>query len=407
MRQVRSSIVYLLILSFNPVFLYGAVYYSRLDGNWKNASTWSLDPGGSPASSVSPASTDTVYISHDIELPLSSNYTHYGNIIVYVGGGLETYRTGTRKQMIFAGAEMHIWGDFMTDGDFYVGRDWSSDTPLLSVYEGGSIDVGDDLILCGGSATYIHSTTCGAAVTADDIYFRGPDAYMCGGGHFVVPDKLRIWDETQSEIVGASSTTEIGQQLCDGFPIYADVPNCNVQVPIVTGTGSFTLALPPLKASWVPRDRFMELHWENQRDLDIQHWEILGWTKKGGPVRYQVRLSAEADFWTLPGRYDLTFVQLKGILLNGEQLQTHVLPVPLRQVAKPRLSLKESGMLLSGASPGETLEWEGLDLSGRQIWSRTTLADSEGNVSLEVPARSKGIIRVKGRGWSLSKALLR
>lgn len=412
MNRVGSLCFCLFILSFHLLPLQADIFYSRIDGPWKSASTWSEDPSGSPVATGYPTDLDTVEIYHEVVLALNRHYTHFGNILIGVDARLETDRTGLGKRFVFAGTKMDIWGEFVCDGDFYVGRDWSSDTPELVVFEDAYFEIGDDLILCGGSATYIHTTSCGSAFAADDIYFRGPDAFMCGSGHFIVPDKLRIWDDSGGELLGAGSYEEVGDQLCDGFPIYADALTCEVQVPVVTGTGAYTLLAPSWTWAWRDIAADQQLGWQLAGAGTVLFWRIIGADTAGNLMPLAEHSADGEEGRYIPAVANIYAIQIEAHRAGLPPLRSPWIALPaLQQAPMPSCHLmRERSTVrahIAGTVAGTQFELRLIDPMGRVLWQQPSVAQAGQSSVNAIPWYDGAILQIQSAAWSLTRRLPR
>lgn len=232
----------MLFILFFSQSMYAAHYYSRVDGAWGTASTWSTSPSGTPISSTTPGAKDDVTITHSVEFLIGTHYTHLGDIVISASGDLGVMsRTGGAKKFTFAGTEMSISGGFSTTGDFFIGRAKTNDAGTVVFHTTSNVEIGDDMILNAHTNTIINTATCSSGSTLDDIYFVGLDVRLCGTGAFVVPDALRVWDDDGNEITDATRLPTIAGLMCDGFDLYSSETNCDSNNPIVIGIGDFVL----------------------------------------------------------------------------------------------------------------------------------------------------------------------
>lgn len=394
MYQVGRKISCLFVLFLNLYSLQATIFYSRQDGSWSTSSTWSEEADGSPAAASSPSSSDTVVISHDVSLTLSAHYTHTGNITILAAGILDVSRSGSARRFIFAGAEMHVWGEFSTDSDMFVGREWTSDTPIFVVYEDGNIEIGDDFILCGNSATSVHVSNCSTASTIDDIYFYGSSAYMCGGGHFIVPDKLRIWDDDRSELSGSSATSAIESQLCDGFRIFQSTGNCSVDRPRIVGTGAFTLAAAPLSVALSGPKPRMELSWQFESHQPVSQWEIWGWDQSGGRETLLKIIPGPKRAARLHIPRHIEQLQVVGHVPNNQFLRSNILSIPGIPNPKPSLTWDGAALSITHARPNHSYEVVGIDMNGREMWRKRCRTGNLGKGQISLPPGRVDYVRL-------------
>lgn len=252
-----------------PYLVLANPYYSIADGSWSASDSWSLTIDGPPAFE-SPSSSDTVYIRHAIIQNTGGTYKHTGNVIIESGAYLHL-NTGYGSSNVykFEGDRFEVYGTLTSTSDFFHQASWSSDYGILILHEGSGFAIGDDLILCGTSETILNTINCGDAGTLDDIYFRGTQSKMCGEGHFIIPDRMRAWDDSKTEITPAS--TQIVNQLCAGFQLFDDPGTCTS--PTITGGGTFVLNQRDFDLLAISEAKQVRLRWQiNESDMEASYF---------------------------------------------------------------------------------------------------------------------------------------
>lgn len=237
-------------------------YYSRADGLWSQTDTWSLSLDGPPAFET-PSSSDTVYIRHSVIYDAGSTYKHTGNIIIESNAYLH-FNTGYGSSNVFKfeGERFEVFGTLTTTSDFFHQASWSSEYGVLILNEGSGFAIGDDLILCGTGETILNTINCGDAGSLDDIYFIGTQSKLCGQGHFIIPDRMRAWDDDRNEITPASA--QIVNQICAGFQLFDDPGTCSN--PVITGGGTFVLKQRDFDLSTNIKGQQIQLSWLADRE---------------------------------------------------------------------------------------------------------------------------------------------
>ncbi|MFK7926267.1 MAG: T9SS type A sorting domain-containing protein [Bacteroidia bacterium] len=318
-------------LLFLPAFLLPYLvlanpYYSIADGNWSTADSWSLTNDG-PPSFESPSSSDTVYIQHAIIHNAGKTYKHTGNVIIEAGGYLHIDTGyGSSNVYKFEGNRFEVYGTLTCTSDFFHQKSWSNDYGILILHEASGFAIGDDLILCGTSETILNTINCGDAGTLDDIYFRGTQAKMCGQGHFIIPDRMRAWNDSETEIIPAS--TQIVNQLCAGFKLFDDPGTCTN--PVITGGGTFTLKQRDFDLVAISEPKQIRLHWQiDETDIEAAYFIERSHNGQSFSTLNQVSIS-EIDQTQLQGidKQPLNgrqYYRIKQIPLDGEAIYSEVI----------------------------------------------------------------------------------
>lgn len=265
-----------------------AKYFSRQNGLWNAPATWSAVAAGNPASLVSPGANDTVVIRHRVTHNCGKNYTHFGNVFVELQGVyIINSGTGQSDPYNFAGDLFSVLGAVVTSSDFQNQLPFTSGPNGTGTFYAGPqayIEFGDDFILNSFSTTVVDNPACGKGSTADDVYFKGTNARLCGSGKLFVPDALRAWNN--SNVEQASPLTQIANQVCAGFSIYSDSNNCDAGVnPILTGSGPFPVEWLSVDAvregnevriEWVTASEQNNWFFTVERSTDGAEYEAIG-----------------------------------------------------------------------------------------------------------------------------------
>ena len=263
-------------------------FYSRQGGAWNVAATWSADPSGNPASLVSPGANDTVVIRHTVTHACGKNYTHFGDVRIELEGiYIINSGSGQSDPYNFAGNLFSVLGAVVTSSDFQNQLPFTSGPNGTGTFYAGPqayIEFGDDFILNSFSTTVVDNPACGKGSTADDVYFKGTNARLCGSGKLFVPDALRAWNN--SNVEQASPLTQIANQVCAGFAIYSDSNNCDAGVnPILTGSGPFPVEWLSVDAiregsevriEWVTASEQNNWFFTVERSTDGTEYEAVG-----------------------------------------------------------------------------------------------------------------------------------
>ncbi len=237
--------VVLLLFSFTAQ---SQTYYSRKNGNWNTANTWSLSPGG-PASITTPGPNDHVVVQSgdQVTFPLTANYTHMADITIESGATLKFTSNGTAT-LVGSSNQMEVYGTFDANRDF-INRD-----AQVYIYSGANFSVKDDYIMEGYSVTYLE----GNINLTDDIYIRGTTPIITGFGTVT----LGSGSTAQLRFFNGASSDQINSNVC----ILNDGTNPNP----VCGTGSGSLPVRLLSMEIADAD----LYWEVQ-ETEVRGYELL------------------------------------------------------------------------------------------------------------------------------------
>lgn len=369
-------------------------FYSIADGNWNDALNWSLSPEG-PATTTAPNAQDTVFIDHLILHNTGNSYTHYGNVIVLEDG---EYRinTGIGSNMVyyFAGERFEIFGHLWTSSDFHHQIQGTSGNGLMAFQEGSQVEIGDDLILNAYGRAILNTFDCGNASVADDIYFVGTNAQMCGEGHFIVPDMLRAWNDSNHEVFPAAS--QITNQLCNGFGLYSSVPNCQSGSPEVTGGGPFDLPVEFLRfeAQWVGNT--VQLDWQTasevnnayftvERAVDSLHFKVLDQVAGAG-TSMQINTYQSIDAFPLSAT---AYYRIKQTDLDGSFSYSSVIELTYQNL-RPSLSIypnpaSGSHLTLQGLPSHQPLLVRFTNLNGQTLQQTQHQATVFSEIRVSIP----------------------
>lgn len=240
----------LLTCIFSLSFAQQTFYTTGLSGDWSQANAWTLIPDGTEAAG-SPSAEDHVVISHYITHFASPGYMHHGNITVRPQGTYEMISgLEERGPYIFGGEQFDIEGTIITISDLIVLNETSSHPTTVHFQPSSMIHINGNLILDGRVEAVMDNKSCGSGQTSQDLWFKTPEATVCGEGTFIVPNRIRAWDTEGNEIEPTSAGIQkIRAHICEGFTFYASSEDCEKNIPFLTGLGiqPETVITPELK----------------------------------------------------------------------------------------------------------------------------------------------------------------
>ncbi|MEM6346509.1 MAG: T9SS type A sorting domain-containing protein [Bacteroidota bacterium] len=382
----------LLLFSISSVF--ADKYYSITDGPWSSNTTWSHTKNG-PAATTSPNPQDEVIIRHRVVHNTGSTYSHHGNVTIKASG---EYRIntgyGSSNYYLFRGSLFDIYGKLWTSSDFHHQQNGTSDSGQLNLQEGSVVEIGDDLILNANSRTIMNTVDCGSARVVDDIYFVGTSSQMCGQGHFIVPDKLRAWNDASAEVFPAVS--QFQSQLCDGFVLYANTGDCQNDDPIVTGTGPFDLPVEYLSLDVYWEAETVAIEWQTanelqndfftvERSIDGKSFDPIT-NVEGAGTTDQVSSYKVNDFRPYSGK---AFYRIKQTDFDGTSSFSNVIEIEFNQLS-PNLVLYPNPVvsdhiMLSGLPRESVFEIKILNIKGAVVKQFISTASMEPERKIELP----------------------
>ncbi|MEO0473356.1 MAG: hypothetical protein AAF206_27335, partial [Bacteroidota bacterium] len=344
---------------------------------------------GTPIAATTPGTNDDVSINHEVTHYLNGTYTHFGDVIITGNGDYHiTRRNGGAKKYIFAGDMLNVQGIFRADGDVLLGRDGTNDAPYSFFSASSIIEIGDDLILNAFSSLDLNAGSCTAAGTIDDIYFVGSNGRVCGSGSFIVPDRIRAWNDSGSELFGAALQSAVESQLCSGFGLYGSEGDCNAGTPIITGTGTFVLASRWEVTEMNIRRGQAELEWKLATDENLDHFVV---SRSIDAVNYEAVASFEAKGYDQVYRWmdqskqnGRVYYRIEAVLANGGRFLSNILSHTFVQTEQGFV-VYENGQAarLSGLPVDLPFRLMVMDINGAFLAQQYVEADMNGEYSLD------------------------
>ncbi|MEO0898885.1 MAG: T9SS type A sorting domain-containing protein [Bacteroidota bacterium] len=273
MTKVIYPLLFLVAILCAPAS--ATTYYTISEGDWNQASNWSLTPNGGPALNH-PTSTDNVVIRHDISQTRPSGYTFYGNITVNRGAAFRVLTgNGVSEPYIFGGDRFELFGKLISSSDFQHQVRGTDGNGLFYIGEYAILEIGDDLILNASGSTIMENASCGSGAAFDDLYFVGEQARICGNGSFIVPDKLRSWLDDGTELTSSTDVNnQISSQMCTGFTLYGTPGDCDNNDPILVGTSNFSLPVEWLDVKAEEGNRGVDIQWSTSKEINNDYFQV-------------------------------------------------------------------------------------------------------------------------------------
>jgi|GEM_PF-5588209 len=241
-----TSFIAFIAMSFSAIAQ--TSFTSVQDGNWDDASTWTLGGGAGGTEGIDyPSATDIVTIDHHVIIVSTnngSNFTFSGELTINENDTLESRVGNNVNGFVLAGnGIMRNNGSFFTlDASETV--DPNSHTPYEFRCIGQSIFIGglnsfafisDDWELEDSARVFLDNLLC--YVVSDDVNFEGTDCSMYGTGN------IRIGGDGGSSTVNFSGGATVAQ-LDDDITIWRNV-SANDCSGTNLATGTNTAVIPP------------------------------------------------------------------------------------------------------------------------------------------------------------------
>ena len=249
-------------------------YYSINKGDWANPNNWAMTQNGSGPAGP-PTAQDNIVIKDSIWQVTLTGHKHYGNITIEPTGVFSIFSGwGNKKEYIFAGNVLDIYGSLFANGDFHLQEAGTNGSGVLILHPNGRLHLKDDLIMNAYGSAVLENPECGKAFACDDLYFVGTGATLCGNGSLLVPGQVRIWDNQGNEITNYSAAiAAIKQQICNNFPIYASETDCENKNPSIIGSGSsFPVEFMDVNAEATPFG--VEISWKTAVEINNDFFTV-------------------------------------------------------------------------------------------------------------------------------------
>ncbi len=372
-------------------------YYSRQNGTWSNPSTWSLNASGTPAAITFPSATDTVVIRNLVIHNCGIGYIFYGNLRVTAEGVYQINSgTGLSDPYYFAGNLFEVYGILISSSDFHNQLPYTTGpTGTGTMYVGplAYIQFGDDFILNSLSNTILDNPACGSGTAADDVYFKGANARLCGGGRLFVPDQLRAWNNSDVEQIPA--TTQLANQVCAGFSVYSDPDDCaNGVNPIFTGSGPFPVEWLALSAesyeagvtvSWITANETNNWYFTVERAENGLEFQPLGDISGAGTTTL-LQTYSFTDFHAVQGH---SYYRIRQTDFDGNQAYSSLLEVFRNAEGASLIGFTDAEgrnrVHLSGFASNELSHLAVFDLQGRKITLSELTISTSGEADYTLP----------------------
>lgn len=420
MKQILLSILFSILVSFS---LGQDTYYSVADGKWGNLSTWAMDPTGTIPAVVVPTSNDTVYIRDSVHQTVPSGHIHRGNVFIAPGGIFEIFSgSGVSTPYIFAGDSFVVEGRLYTSSDFHNQKQFtagSDGTGVLVFGVAALIDIGDDLIVNSNSFTLMNNALCGDGTSFDDMYFKGTQALLCGNGKFVIPDKLRAWNDNNVEQIPPNP--QLIMQICNGFNFYGTVGDCeNETNPIITGGGTFPVEFVSFTAQKTGND--VSLQWITASEINNDFFTV---ERSFDGIEYDIVENIDGagnsnEFQT----YNITdakpgvgtiWYRLKQTDIDGNHSFAPIVRVTIGEVTPEFIVYPNPArgnpffVDLQGFRADTEIGISVLDLTGKTVYEDRLNTDRNGALNTSIaPEISRGvyIMRVNQAGKTITRKLI-
>lgn len=224
------------------------LFTSVQDGNWDDASTWTLGAGAGGTEGIDyPASTDLVVIDHYVIIDATnsgSNFIFTGELTINENDTLECQVGSATTGFILEGnGILRNFGSFFTL-DATEEPDENAHIPKEFVCRGNSIFIGglnsfafiaDDWELNGNAQVFLDNLLCYAV--SDDVNFESTNCNMYGSGN------VRIGGDGLNSTVNFNNGSTVAQ-LDDDITIWRNV-SANACTGTSLSTGTSTAILPP------------------------------------------------------------------------------------------------------------------------------------------------------------------
>ena len=209
------------LLLFSSV--YSKTFTSVKNGNWNNASTWSLSAGSGGTAGVDyPSIDDSVFVNHNVNIVatnVGANFIFEGYLNIGTNGFLRSTIGNNVDGFILSDhAQMHIYGTFYTavigEGPTtqtvspreFVQRGYSQ----LVAYSGAQMYIADDWELSNHAQAFLKTGVC--ARVDDDLNLVGTNWFICG------PGDVSIGGDGSNSIVEFFSGATVNQ-MCSNFKV--------------------------------------------------------------------------------------------------------------------------------------------------------------------------------------------
>ncbi len=209
------------LLLFSTV--YSKTFTSVQNGNWNNASTWSLSGGSGGTAGVSyPNISDSVFVNHNVNIVATNsgaNFLFEGYLNIGASGFLRSTVGNNIDGFVLSGsAQMHIYGTFYTAVN---GQGPTTQTvsprefvqkghSQLIAYTGSQMYIADDWELSAYAQAFLKENVC--VRVDDDLNLVGTNWFICGKGD------VSIGGDGSNSIVDLISGATVNQ-MCSNFKV--------------------------------------------------------------------------------------------------------------------------------------------------------------------------------------------
>ncbi|MCB0838211.1 MAG: T9SS type A sorting domain-containing protein [Bacteroidetes bacterium] len=363
-------------------------------GDYSDPASWTLTQG-SKTPAGPPSAYDNLVINHYISHYAGRNYTHYGNITIGTNGTYEAL-TGIVNSgpYIFAGNLFKVDGTLMTIDDFHHQEEGSNGEGVLIFSHTSLVYINGDLVLNGSGQAVMNNVSCGAGQTVNDFCFKGPGSRVCGNGTFIVPEKIRAWNDLGQEITGEGLQAHIETLICDGFTFYKSTEACKQTTQVITGRGQFGIESEIILFNAKLESGFMHFDWSVNRDqmnetfvieksYDRNVFEVVetisGERKTDAIATYELTSDVAVE--------EKVYFRLKKVSVTGDILYSSLIEMNIQQQIKTAFQISPNPtnsntiqVKANGFHNSSSVILSIRTLLGQEMHRESIMVDGEGNL---------------------------